>query len=119
MALFKRGRGEDEDGWTFEGVGDDGMDHRWRVRMDRMDSSVIADHRPVLETAARTKGQTLPDYLSWVAHMPDDELHHWRDRIIDGVATEEEAVLYNAWLDVRQVLREHQFRYPGKPSWDM
>ncbi|MDJ1135089.1 hypothetical protein [Streptomyces iconiensis] len=115
MALFKRKRDEDETGWTVGEPFGDGMDHRWRVRMDKMDSAVIADHRPVLEAAAGKKGQALPDYLSWVSHLPEDELHYWRDRIIDGVATEEEAVLYNAWLDVRCVLRENQLRIPGQP----
>ncbi|MVO85915.1 hypothetical protein GPA10_14405 [Streptomyces sp. p1417] len=120
MGLFKRKKDEDEAGWRVErGTGDgDGMEHRWRLRMDRVDSSVVTQHRPTLEAAAHKSGQTLHSYCEWVALMPEHELHHWRDRLIDGVATEEEAVLYDAWLDVRHTLREEQLRAPGTP-WDL
>ncbi|ATL28307.1 hypothetical protein [Streptomyces formicae] len=115
MGLFKRKKDEDETGWTVEhGVGD-GMEHRWRLRMDRMDSSVVTQHMPVLEATVSKRGETLSSYLEWVALMPEHELHYWRDRIINGVATEEEAVLYNAWLDVRHALRQEQCRIPGMP----
>ncbi|MFE0106422.1 hypothetical protein [Streptomyces sp. NPDC059009] len=118
MALFKRNRDEDETGWIVEHGTGDGMEHRWRLRMDKADSATITQHRPVLEAVALKRGEALSSYLEWVALMPEHELHYWRDRIIDGVASEEEAVLYNAWLDVRIALRERQCRIPGTP-WNL
>lgn len=50
------------------------------------------------------------------SYVPKDQLHQRRDRIMTGQATEEEATLYNAWLDTRIAVQEVQYRMMRRPG---
>lgn len=112
MALFGR-RDDDNADWIEERLSNGDL-IRWQVRMENFDQ-IQDECMPYLKAAARKDGKTLHDYVSWVAHMRKSTLHEWRDKIMNGQATEEQASVYQAWLEVRRELQEVQYRMM-KPS---
>ncbi|MER5753666.1 hypothetical protein [Streptomyces sp. NPDC002088] len=79
---------------------------------------IVADEVvPVLEQGARERGMSYREYVEWIAHLPRDQMLHYRDQIVNGDPEAMSWGLYSTWNEARGALHEVQTAIPpSRPS---
>ncbi|MEU3270147.1 hypothetical protein ABZ639_04825 [Saccharomonospora sp. NPDC006951] len=101
----------------------EGNRSRWRVDPEKVTwfenregEFFPGEQLAALAEDARSRRMARHEYYLWICRMSDRELHAYRDRVMAGEGGRSFALVYNAWLTVRSVVRDVQILFRGLPG---